>query len=179
MAAGATMEFSGKLQQGRAAQRQANAEAAGLEYQAAIEQDNALAQAQQIRRQGVRDRGQTVAAVAASGVKIGEGSALDAEREVMQDAEADAYMAILNGDNAARGLRADAQNRRRAGRDAKRASYLSAVGTLLSRGAQGYDLYKNQLAGLDLRGPTGTNNRSAFSFGNNPDWWARNGRSGD
>lgn len=135
--AGTGLQVAGQVKQGRAAQRQADQDAARMEYQAAIEQDNALATADQIRRQGVRDRGQTVATIAASGVKIGEGSALDAEREVMQDAEADAYMAILNGGRAAQGLRSDAAATRRAGRQAKRAANIAAASTLLSAGAQG------------------------------------------
>lgn len=179
LAASTTMQVAGRLQQGRADERAANEDAARLDYQAQIEQAGALWQARQIRRQGVSDRGRTVAGAAASGVVVGDGSAGDVERQVMQDAEADAYMAILNGENAAKGLRAEAASRRRAGRDAKRASYLSAAGTLLSRGVQGYQLYKTQFDGLDLRGANGTNDRGAFSFGSNQAWWTRNGSSGD
>lgn len=146
--AGTTMQVSGQLQQGRAAQRQANEDAARMEYQALVEQDSALAQAQQIRRQGESSRGQTLAAVAASGVKIGQGSALDAERQVMTDAETDAYLAILNGDRAARGLRSDAAATRRAGRDARNASQIGAVTSLLSAGAQGM-----RASGWRSRGP--------------------------
>lgn len=171
-----TLEVAGQLQQGKAAQRQANDDAARLDYQAQIEQANALNHAQLIRRQGVSDRARSVAGAAASGVVVGQGSAGDAERQVMQDAEADAYMAILNGDNAAKGLRADAESRRRAGRDAKRASQIGAFSTLLSRGAQGL---KAKFDGLDLMGPNGTNDRGAFSFGSNQAWWTRNGSSGD
>lgn len=137
MLAGTTVSVAGQLQQGRAAKRAADADAARMDYQALIEQDNALATAQQIRREGVRERGQTLGAIAASGVEVGQGSALDAEREVMTDAETDAYLAILNGERAAQGLRSDAQSTRRAGRDARRAANVAAVGTLLSAGAQG------------------------------------------
>lgn len=135
--AGTGLQVVGQVKQGRAAQRQADQDAARMEYQAAIEQDNAIATSEQIRRQGVRDRGQTVAAIGASGVKIGDGSALDAEREVMTDAETDAYLAILNGDRAARGLRSDAAATRRAGREARRASQIGAFSSLLSAGSQG------------------------------------------
>lgn len=137
MAASTAVQVIGQAQQGKAARRAAKDDAARLEYQAAIDEDNAQANAEQIRRQGVRDRGQTVATIAASGVKVGEGSALDAEREVMQDAEADAYMAILNGGRAADGLRSDAAARRRAGRQATRATNIGIGSTLLSSAARG------------------------------------------
>lgn len=146
--AGTGLQVAGQLKQGKAAQRQANEDAARMEYQALAEQDAALARAEQIRRQGVSMRGQTVAGAAASGVKIGEGSALDAERQVMEDTEADAYLAILGGKNAAEGLRADAAASRRAGRDARRASKVAAFSTLLSAGSQGM-----QASGWRSRGP--------------------------
>lgn len=133
----ATIQAAGQLQQGRAAQRGANEDAARLEYQGQIEQANAQAQADLIRRQGVSDRARTVAGAAVSGVEVGQGSAGDAERQVMQDAEADAYMAILSGERAARGLNSDAAATRRAGRDAKRASKIGAFTSLLSAGSQG------------------------------------------
>lgn len=121
-----------------AAERDAQKDAAtSLDYQAAVERDNAQAEAQQIRQQGERDRGSTVANIAASGVKLGTGSANDAERMVLQNSETDAAMAILNGERAARGLNSQAVTRRRAGREAMTAGYISAVGSLLSRGASG------------------------------------------
>lgn len=138
LAASTTMAVGGQLAQGRAQQRAADEQAAQLEYQAAVDQDNALAEAQMIRRQGRQARGQTVAAAAASGVKVGQGSAGDAERQVMQDTETDAATAILNGTRAARGASFQADQSRRAGRDARRASTLGAFNTLLSAGASGY-----------------------------------------
>jgi hypothetical protein len=80
-------------------------------------------------------RGETLAAVAASGVKIGEGSALDAERQVMQDFETDAAIAILSGDRSASVSMANATSRRRSGRDAQRAGYINAGTSLLSAGS--------------------------------------------
>lgn len=179
LAASATTQVIGGLAQGRAAQRAANEQAAQLDYQAAVDQDNAQAQAEQIRRQGRSDRGTTLSRIAASGIKIGEGSALDAERRVMEDSEVDASLAILNGDRAARSARAQAESTRRAGRDARRASYLAAAGTLLNAGAQGMRASGGSLRGWDAGGYNGTNDRGAISFGNNLDWWGRNGRGGD
>jgi hypothetical protein len=136
LAAGTTMQIAGNIQQGKAQQRAANEDAALREYEALAEQDDALYQAQQIRRAGERARGETLAGVAASGVKVGEGSALDAERRVMEDTELDARMAILSGERAARSLRMGAELTRRAGRDARRSANASAVGSLLSAGGK-------------------------------------------
>ncbi|OWQ92033.1 hypothetical protein CDN99_06655 [Roseateles aquatilis] len=179
LVAGTTVAIGGQLQQGRAAQRAANESAAQDEYTALVEQDNALAQAQQIRRQGESARGQMLAAVASSGVKIGAGSTLDAERQVMQDYETDASMAILTGNRSAAGLRGQAELTRRAGRNARAASNIAAFNTLLSSGSQGMKLAGGSLSGWDARGPNGTNDRSAVSVGNNMDWFLRNGTSGD
>ncbi|MGL6205126.1 MAG: virion core protein, T7 gp14 family, partial [Giesbergeria sp.] len=148
MAVGAATQVYGQVQQGKAQQRAANEQAAQYEYQALVSEDNALADAQLIRRQGRAARGQTVASVGASGIKIGEGSALDAERQVMQDTEMDAALAIMNGSREARGAREAASSSRRAGRDARRASKIAAFGTLLSSGAQGM-----QAGGFRSNGP--------------------------
>ena len=179
LTAGTTMKVAGQLQEGKATQQAANQQAGLMEYQAAVDQSNALYQAKQIRRQGVSDRARSVAGAAASGVVVGQGSAGDAERQVMQDAETDAYMAILSGDRAATSQRIGAEMTRRAGRNAVRASYINATSTLLSAGAKGLDLAGGSLSGWDAKGFTGANDRSSFSLGNNSDWWRRNGTSGD
>lgn len=137
MAASTTMSAVGSVQQGRAADRAAQVNAGQLEYQALVEQDNAQAAAQMIRRDGERSRASTVAAVAMSGASIGEWSAGDVERQVLEDTEADALTAILNGNREARGLNDSASNTRKAGRDARRAGYINATSSLLSAGAQG------------------------------------------
>lgn len=178
---GAGMQASSQISQGIIAKGNANLQAADLEYQAAVERDNAQQQAEAFRRQGERDRGSTVAAVAASGVKIGDGSAGDAERQVMQDAMTDERLAIVRGDQSARQLQARATITRRAGRDAARASYINAATTLMSAYAnyQQASGAKFKSAGWDARGFNGTNDRGALSMGNASDWWARNGRGGD
>ena len=133
----AAMQVYGQVQQGRTAKDNAYADADALQAQAALARDDAQGQAQRIRREGAQARGQALAAVAASGVKVGEGSTLDAERQVMTDYAQDEYMAILTGERQARGLNTEASNRRRAGRDAMRASYFQAGTSLLSAGANG------------------------------------------
>lgn len=135
--AGTGMQISSQISAGRTAEANARLEAADMDYQAAMERDNAALMARTYRREGRAVRGQVLAAVAASGVKIGEGSALDAERDVMTDSETDAELAILRGEQTGRGLNTRADLTLRAGRQARRAANLQAFNTLLSAGAQG------------------------------------------
>ena len=133
----AAVSAYGTVQQGRNAKFNADTDAEALEAQAALARDDAQGQASRIRREGAQARGQTLGAIAASGVKVGEGSTLDAERQVMTDYTQDEYMAILTGERQARGMQTEARNRRRAGRDAQRASYIQAGTSLLAAGAAG------------------------------------------
>lgn len=154
LAVSAAATVAGKVQESRAQQRAANDNAADLEYQAAVDRDNAQAQARSIRRAGERDRGQALAGIAASGIKVGQGSALDVEREIMTDTETDARMAILNGERQARGATIQADNTRRAGRDARRAGYFGAATSLLSAGSGAYrqGMFGPANSGYDVRG---------------------------
>lgn len=134
LATGAGLNAVGQYQQGRAADQQARGAARESEYQAALALDDAQAEAANIRRAGVRQRGETLAGIAASGVKIGEGSADLAEREVMEAAARDEYMTILTGERQASAYRRQAANQRAAGRDARRAANIGAFSSLLSAG---------------------------------------------
>lgn len=133
----AAVQAAGSISQGIGAKRAANSQAAQYELQAATERDNAQAEADKIRRDGEVARGQTLSALAASGVTVGQGSALDAERQVVDSYTSDEYMAILTGDRRARGLQDTARQTRRAGRDAMRAGFINAGTSLLASGARG------------------------------------------
>lgn len=132
--AATAVQAGSSIMQGNAARKQANAAAAESDYQAAVERSNAQAEASIIRRQGQRQRGETLASIVASGVKVGNGSALDAERQVMQDSAHDEYMAILTGERRATQFGREADMQRRAGRDAQRAGQIGAFTSLLSAG---------------------------------------------
>lgn len=133
----AALQASGQYGQGRAANINAQTEGDQLDWQASNSEADGQMQARRIRRAGAAARGETLAAVAASGVKVGEGSALDAERQVMEDYATDEYMAILNGKLRGAGLRLSANNARRAGRDAARAGKINAFTSLMASGASG------------------------------------------
>jgi hypothetical protein len=131
------MNAMNQIQQGRYANAQAGLQAQQLDYQAQVEQDTALKTAEIIRRAGRRQVGQANATYAAAGVKVGEGSALETERQIDQDVEHDAFQTILEGSRRAGGLRADAAMTRADGRAREAAGYVNAVGTALGSAYQG------------------------------------------
>lgn len=137
LAASAGVQAMGQIQQGRSVRDAANLDADRLDWQASQERLDAAADARMVARQGRNARGAVTTAIASSGVKLGEGSALDAERLAAENAYSDEYMAILNGERRARAMEMEASTRRRAGRDARRAASTAAFTTLLSAGAQG------------------------------------------
>jgi hypothetical protein len=130
----AGVQVAGSISQGNASRRAAEEQAGWDEYQAKVSRAEAEAQASRIRRAGRVARGETLSALVASGVKVGEGTALEAERQVMTDYETDAAMAILSGERAAVSSEVQASTRRKAGRDAQRAGYINAGTSLLSAG---------------------------------------------
>jgi len=132
----AGIQAVGQISQGKTANINAGAESDMLEFQGRQATDEAQGEASRIRRAGREARGSTVAALAASGVKVGEGFALEAERQVMTDYAQDEYLAILTGTRQKRAADMEAGNARRAGREAKRASQMQAATTLLGAGAQ-------------------------------------------
>lgn len=125
------------VQQGRYAKAQSGLQAVMSDYQAQVEQDNALKTAEMIRRAGRRQVGQANAAFAGAGVKVGEGSAAEVERDITQGYEHDAFQALLEGGRRAAGLRLDGQLTRINGDMQETAGYVNAVGTVLGGMYQG------------------------------------------
>lgn len=121
-----------QIQQGRDAKAVADMNAGQSDYQAQVEDQNALKTAQLIRRQGRRVQGAANASYAAAGVQVGQGSAAAVEAEIITDTEHDAYQALLEGGRRARGLRTEATLGRIGGKMAETAGYVNAANTALS-----------------------------------------------
>lgn len=130
--------------QGTAADISARAQAGMLDYQAKVETDIAMHTAELIRRAGHAQVGKAEASYAAAGVKVGEGSALETDRQIYQDSEHDAFQAILEGQRRALGLQTDAELTRINGRLMKQAGYVNAVSALASSAYQGYSGWKTR-----------------------------------
>lgn len=127
----------GQWQQGQYAAGQSRLQAQADEYQGQIERETALKTAELIRRAGRRQAGAANAAYAGAGVKVGEGSALETERQIYQDSEHDAFQAILEGNRRARGYTTQASMERINASQQETAGIVNAFGSVL-QGGQSY-----------------------------------------
>lgn len=123
-------------QQGENQKDWANYQAAQAQADANAEKSAAEVQAEKIRKMARIQAGEATASLAGSGVDIGEGTALNINKEIYGRAEEDAVMTIFGGaDRSARG-NAEAAAYRLKGEQAQQAGYLNATSSLLSSGAQ-------------------------------------------
>ena len=90
----------GTVVAGAAQKDQANAQAQQALNQGAYEADAYKQQADKIRRAGKAQVGETAAALAASGVKLGEGTPLELKKTIIERSEEDALTAIMQGGRA-------------------------------------------------------------------------------
>jgi hypothetical protein len=112
---------------------EANAELA--RRQGEQEKDAAVAQAEKIRKAAQATAGQANAAMAASGVSIGEGTPLRINEKIYQDSESDAYSTLLTGTRAQASASAQSSLLESQGQSAMTAGYLNAGATVLSSAA--------------------------------------------
>lgn len=127
-------------------------------YQEAVAKQNAETQERQAddaRARGVvageqqRDRARALEArqatgLAASGLDISSGTSLDLFAETATLGEYDAQVAENNAAREAFGYETRATNSRASGRNAKAAGRNRAIGTLLTSGARGANIYNTQ-----------------------------------
>ncbi len=99
------------------------------------QKDNAVAQAEKIRKAGQATAGRANAALAGSGVSISEGTALRINEEIYRDSESDAYSTLLTGTRRQRNAEDSALMSEYEGKAAKTGGYLNATASLLSSGA--------------------------------------------
>lgn len=100
--------------------------------QAAAEADARKAQAEKIRKMGRYQRGEAKISLAASGVKLGEGTALEVDKSIIQSSEEDALSAILTGDRIVKSADREAQSLIKAGNNARSNANTQSAGTVLS-----------------------------------------------
>lgn len=105
---------------------------------AGAERSAASLRADQIRKAAERQRSKATGAIAASGVRIGEGSAGDAEAYITRTGEYDALSEIIEGAYRGDRLRADADISRQIGRNAQTSGWLNAGGTVLGNYGMAY-----------------------------------------
>lgn len=125
------LQAAGALMQGQAARNSAEYNATMMDQAATVERQQTSAREDAQRRQARMVLGQQRAALAQSGGGMG-GSAADIMQQSAMNAELDALTLRYEGELRARGLNAQAEGERYMGRQAQRASYFSAAGSILS-----------------------------------------------
>ncbi|RMV69943.1 putative phage protein [Pseudomonas caricapapayae] len=120
--------------------KQASLNAEAQSDQAQIDADGAasaaVVQADRIRRLARTQAGSANAALAASGVEVGAGTAININEEIIGNAEEDAALTIFNGENQKKRGYVDASNIALNGQQAQSSANSQAVGSVLSTAAQ-------------------------------------------
>lgn len=132
MAASAVYGAYSSVQSGKQAQLNVDAQADQAALDAQTEKSAAQVQAERIRKLARIQASEANAALAASGVEVGEGTALNINREIYENAEEDAALTMFGGSNRAQRLNVDAANYRTAGRFERSQANGQAGATLLS-----------------------------------------------
>jgi hypothetical protein len=127
---GKQQEAFGKYQS-QQAQADANAEIGAAQVRA-----------DKIRKMARIQAGQATAALAGSGVDVNEGTALNINSQIYQDAEEDSVTAIFDGSARSNTLQAQGQGYKIAGQQAAQAGMIAAGSTLLSAGGDQYSAWK-------------------------------------
>lgn len=115
------------IYQGQQQKKMADYQADQAAADARAERSAAELEAEKIRELGKRQRSAARASYAASGVEVGEGTALQIDKEIGTGAEEDAQVSIFGGKDAfARGMQRSSAFEIQ-GQQAKTASYLEAA----------------------------------------------------
>lgn len=130
--AGAAVSVVGQAQQASQQKKMYRAQAQQVANQTAYRQDAAKAQAEKIRRAGIAQRSEAQAALAASGVKLGEGTPLELQRNIVRSSEEDALTALLNGKRVGQAGDMEAGMLMQAGKNADTNAKYGIASTVLS-----------------------------------------------
>lgn len=132
----AGVSAGGSIIQGQNAKATADVNAELQRREGRQEEDAAIAQAAKIRKAGAAAASRANASLAASGVAIGEGTAVRINEDIYQESESDAYSTLLTGSRRKQSAYNQAGMTESEGRNARTAGYINAGATLLSAGAQ-------------------------------------------
>lgn len=136
LAASAASSALGIIQQGKAAKNAADFQANVLAQQAARDRANALVAADDQRRADTQFKKKRLALLGGSGVEIGTGSSLLVDADIAKEAELSAQRILSGGEVTAQRRTQQAALARLEGGNARKASIISAGGSLLRAGAR-------------------------------------------
>lgn len=140
-------------QSGKQASLNAEAQSDQSKLDADTAASAAVVQADRIRRLARNQASEANAALAASGVNVGEGSAVVINEEIIGNAEEDAALTIFNGKNQGARLNNDAANYSLVRDQARSNANSQSIGTVLSAGAQAGMSWKASAAGTNATAP--------------------------
>jgi hypothetical protein len=133
--ASAVVGAGAAIYSGAQAQDAADTNAELARRQGEQEKDAAVAQADKIRKAARAQAGAANAALAASGVSVGDGTPVRINEQIYQDSEQDAYNTLLTGSRAQRSANNQANVLTAQGNSAVVSGTLNAGSSLLSSGA--------------------------------------------
>lgn len=125
----------------------------------------AKVEAQKIRRAAKEQQSKAIAATAASGVDVGDGSAALIQNEITQRAESDALMAIFDGQDALYRNLAQGQAYKIQGEAASKSSMWKAGGSLLGLIGGGAGLISKWAKGSQMKSDFGAGLKMGASAG--------------
>lgn len=156
MVAGTAFSAYSAIQQGERQAEWADYQAKQAEADAAAERSAAVIQAEKIRKLARAQAGESTAALAGSGVDVGEGTAVNINKDIYANAEEDAMLMILGGIDRANRREAEADALRLKGNQAQQAGYLNATTSLLGSAALGSTVPRGWITSFRPTGrPTG------------------------
>lgn len=138
--AGTAYSVYSSQQAGKQAQLTADAQAEQSQKDADAAASAATVQADRIRRLARNQASEANAALAASGVEVGEGTAININEEIIGNAEEDAVLTIFNGQNQKARGQVDASNYRLAGAQSRSAANTASLGSVLEGGGKLADI---------------------------------------
>lgn len=133
--AGTATTLYGQDTQAKQLESNAKFSAAQSDADANAAEGAAQVEAGRIRKAAKAQQSQAVAAAAASGVDVNSPSAIKIDSEIGRNAEQDAYLTILNGQDTASRMRQQSVADRNAGASARTAGNTQMGSTLLSSAA--------------------------------------------
>jgi len=133
---GMAMSAGGTILGAVNAKETADANAEMARRQGEADKDAAVAQAEKIRKAARAQVGQANAALAASGISVGEGTPVRINEQIYRDSEEDAYNTILTGTRRQRSANDEAAIMRSQGNNALVGGLINAGSTVLAGGAR-------------------------------------------
>lgn len=134
--AATTVSAGTAIMSGMQAKETADMNAEMQRRQGEADKDAALAQAEKIRKAARAQVGEANAALAASGVSIGEGTPVRINEEIYKNSESDAYSTLLTGNRRARSAQEQAGIMQWQGQNAQTAGFLNAGSSILAAGSR-------------------------------------------